>query len=286
MPIQFFCPLGHRLRAPRRKAGWEIRCPACDHRVIVPEVDGDGLRSKANNSKPPLLEMSDGGAEGTAEAQPGPPPLPEADRRESIGSPRAQQAGNGEARSARGQVRDEPAASEPLQPLPRGWLRRRARLIPANCYRPDRGKIQSLRWLAFFLAVVVAFSTFPAWDHLNLATAPDWARIVLLLAALEGFYILWMLATPDWASVWVVTLVFAFVAAVYAMATAIVVATPLGRPMPLDIGELHSLAPRWCASVLLLTALATYLSGHTTAKWRRSVELGTTGRRRQPQAAS
>ncbi|OHB85914.1 MAG: hypothetical protein A2V98_14590 [Planctomycetes bacterium RBG_16_64_12] len=152
--------------------------------------------------------------------------------------------------------------------------------MPADAYRPDRGKLRTLKWLAFFLALVVAFSTFPAWEHLNLATAPDWARIVLLLAALEAFYIVWMLATPDWASVWVVALVFAFVAAVYAMATAIVLATPLDKALPLGLGEFRLLAARWCASVLVLSALATYLCGHISVRWRRRLELETAGRNR------
>ena len=138
--------------------------------------------------------------------------------------------------------------------------------------RPDPARVRSLRWLASFLAFVVLFSTFPAWEHLDLQTPPGWARLVLLLAALQGCYILWMLATPDWASVWVVMLVFAFSAAVYGMMTAIVLATPLDRPVPLDIGELRPVAPRWCGSVLGLMVLATYLSGLTTARWRRSAE--------------
>lgn len=144
--------------------------------------------------------------------------------------------------------------------------------MPSDAYEPGPAKIRTLRWLASLLALVVAFSTFPAWRHLDLQTAPAWARLVLLLAALQGCYILWMLATPDWASVWIVMLVFAFAAAVYGMLTAIVLATPVDRPLPLDIGVLRPLAPRWCGSVLGLMVLATYLSGLTCARWRRSVE--------------
>lgn len=147
--------------------------------------------------------------------------------------------------------------------------------MPANTYEPDAGRIQTVRWLAFFLALAVGFSTIPAWDHVDLETAPNWARMVWLLAAVQAFYVLWMLATPDWASVWVVMLVFAFVAAVYGMATAITYGTPPSRPLPFDIGDLRHAAPRWCGAVLAAMALATYLCGHTSARWRRQYELST-----------
>ena len=152
--------------------------------------------------------------------------------------------------------------------------------MPANAYRPDKGKIQAIRWLAFFSTLVVGFGTVPAWEHLNLETAPDWARVALLLAALQGFYILWMLATPDWSSVWVVMLVFAFVAAIYGMATAIALATPLDRPLPLDMEALRRFLPRWCGSALLVNALAAYLCGNSSARWRRSYEREMVGRTR------
>ena len=144
--------------------------------------------------------------------------------------------------------------------------------MSAHTSWPDPARIHALRWLASFLGFVVLFSTYPAWGHLNLETAPDWARLVLLLAALQTCYIVWMLATPDWASAWVLMLVFAFSAAVYGMVTAIVVAAPPERPVPLGIGELRAMAPRWCGSVLGLMVLATYLLGLFSARWRRAVE--------------
>jgi hypothetical protein len=145
-------------------------------------------------------------------------------------------------------------------------------------YRPDEGRVQTVKWLAFFLGLVVLFSVAPALAHLNLQAAPGWARAVLLLAAVQAVYIAWMLATPDWASVWVVMLVFAFVSAAYGMATAIAIATPLDKPMLLGMGDLRESASRWCGSVLLVHALATYLCGRTSAKWRRAFELEMAGR--------
>lgn len=257
MSIRFFCPSGHRLRAPDRKGGQEIRCPVCRQRAIVPETNG-GARFD-DDSHPVSLTADQGEGANVAErarAGSGPPPLPGT---EDIGE-------KTDSIRRTGHERADP------EPERRSRLRGRPRMMPADAYRPDPGKVRLIRWLAVFLGFVVVFSTFPAWGHLDLQGAPGWARLVLLLAALQGCYIVWMLATPDWASVWVMMLVFAFAASVYGMMTAIVLATPLDRPVPLEIGELRLLAPRWCGSVLGLMVLATYLSGLTSARWRRSVE--------------
>ncbi|HET6883913.1 MAG TPA: hypothetical protein VFI31_27410 [Pirellulales bacterium] len=38
MSIRFFCPLGHRLQVPDKRAGKKGRCPMCGQRLIVPEA--------------------------------------------------------------------------------------------------------------------------------------------------------------------------------------------------------------------------------------------------------
>ena len=160
------------------------------------------------------------------------------------------------------------------EPAPRrGWFRRRVRWMPPDAYEPDAGRVRAVRWLAFLLVLGVVASTMPAWGHVNLQTAPNWARIVLLLAALQAFYVVWMVTAPDWASVWVVMIVFLFTAALYGMATAIVIGAPPTRPLPLAIGDLRPFAARWCGAVLAFHLLAICLCGHTSATWRRACEL-------------
>jgi hypothetical protein len=153
--------------------------------------------------------------------------------------------------------------------------------MPPDVYRPDEGTLATVKWLALILGLVVAFSIAPVLaDYrrcLNLATAPDWTRAVLLMAAVQAVYITWMLNAPDWASVWVVMLVFAVVAALYAVATAVAIATPLGQPIWLQMDE--NSATAWCGSVLLAMSLATYLCGRTATKWRRTFELEMAGKR-------
>jgi hypothetical protein len=159
--------------------------------------------------------------------------------------------------------------------------------MPADVYCPDQGNLATVKWLALILGLAVAFSLAPVvyLAHLNPATAPGWARVVVLLAAVQAGYIAWMLNVPDWASVWVVMLVFAAVSAIYAVATSVAVATPLDQPIWLGMGEVRRSAGAWCASVLLAMSLATYLCGRTAARWRRTFELKTAGSERRQQVA-
>lgn len=124
------------------------------------------------------------------------------------------------------------------------------------------------------------FSVAPVLYRLqvNLATAPGWARAVVLLAALQAVYIGWMLSAPDWSTAWVVMLVFAGVSALYAVATAMAIATPPDRAMPLGLGEVRYSARAWCASVLAVMSLCTYLVGRFSTRWRRSFEYEKAGR--------
>ncbi len=154
------------------------------------------------------------------------------------------------------------------------------RPIPRNTYRPDHGRITSAKWVAALLGAAVLFSLAPVLYHLqvNLGTAPGWARAVVLLAALQAVYIGWMLSAPDWSTAWIVMLVFAGVSALYAVATAMAIATPPDRAMPLGLGEVRYSARVWCAAVLAVMSLCTYLVGRFSTRWRRSFEYEKAGR--------
>ncbi len=189
--------------------------------------------------------------------------------------------------------------------------RRGPKMMPPNVYQADRGSLVTIRGLAAILALVVLFSLLPVgWltarpyfreapaaasedgtetapvefkSYLNLETAPGWARVVILVAVIQVFYIAWMLAAPDWAGVWVVMVVFAVVSTAYGMGTAMAITWPVEKPMLLGVGdEFRTSAKYWCGSVLAVMSLATYLCGRTSAKWRRMCELELAGRRRAP----
>ena len=224
-------------------------CPA-GHRLVAPD-DQAGKEICCPVCRQQAIVPTQTTANGSG---PAPPPLPES---LPVGESR--------------EVRQRPWT---------GWFHPQLQAVPPDAYEADEGKVQTVKWLALILGSVVVFSVVPAVAYLNLQTAPGWARTVLLLAALQAVYILWMTVTPDWSSVWVVMLAFAFVAALYGTATAIAIATPLDEPMPLGMGEVRASAPRWCGCVLLMNALATYLCGRTSTRWRRSFELETAAKKR------
>ncbi len=174
------------------------------------------------------------------------------------------------------------AEKERAEPLPekkkrRKLFRRREKMVPPDAYAADQGHLATVKWLAVVLSLAVVFSMAPALTYLNLAAAPGWARSVLLLGVLQLFFIAWVVNGPDWASVWVLMLVFAGVSTLYGMATAMALATPLDKPMLLGMGQVRDSAGRWCGAVLMVMSLATYLCGRTAARWRRSFELGVAG---------
>ncbi len=157
---------------------------------------------------------------------------------------------------------------------------RQSRPVPRNTYLPDRGRLASTQWLAGILMAAVLFSLAPVVYQMqwNLETAPGWVRVVVLLAALQALYVGWLLSAPDWSTAWVVMLVFAGVSSIYAVATAMAMATPPDRAMPLGLGEVRYSARAWCAAVLAVMSLCTYLAGRFSTRWRRSFEYETAGR--------
>lgn len=151
-----------------------------------------------------------------------------------------------------------------------------------DVYQPDRGHVATVKWLGLMSCLAVAFSLYPlfAQAQFNPATAPLWARLLLLVAALQAIYVAWMLNAPDWASVWVVMLVFACASAGYAVATAIALATPVYELDFLQMGDLRYPARAWCGAVTAVMSLLTYLCGRTSTRWHRTFELARAGRAR------
>lgn len=147
------------------------------------------------------------------------------------------------------------------------------RAAAPEVYEPEPAWVQTVYFLAVGLVVVTLFCAAPATKHLNLAEAPGWARIVLLLSALQLVYIAWMVSLPDWSTVWVGMLVFAIVASIYGMGMAIVMATPRDRPLMLGMDAVRYSAAGWCLAVVLLTSLMTYFCGRISFRWRRAFEV-------------
>lgn len=286
MAIRLICPSGHSLTVSDKAAGQRVQCPHCGKEAVVPppsEPEGSqaGIREETGPS-PPGLELPAEGISGITVLS----TTEWAVEGEGVTTGPAGPSGSGQA--AETPVR--PSSPPPLwgrtvpgpgEPRPwQGPPAPRPKMMAADTYRLDRGKLQTVRLLALLLIGVAFLNVLPVgWlGEFDLEQAPGWARVAALLAVIQLVYVLWMVTTPDWSSVWVVTTVLAVVAALYAMATGIVLATPLDRPMPLGLGEYRRGAPRWCGAVLLFTLLATYLCGRIAARWRRSFELEMAGR--------
>jgi len=280
MTVEFFCPSGHRLSAPDDWGGRQFRCPICKQYSVVPEP---------HSKDPTSAGTAASGFQSPAEARPpegdglepsAPDSLPAGSMGDAPWEQDPQSRSEPVSGSRAAKPPSFPSAQRPGERSSRG--RPAARRLPGDAYQPDRGKVQTTRWLAFLLALAVLFSMGPvvALGKLDLQSAPGWARLVVLLAALEAVYVVWMVAAPDWSSVWVVMLVFAFAASGYGMATAVAIVTPPDRPMPLGMDEVRQTASTWCLAVLLVNSLATYLRGRTSTRWRRAFELEMAARQR------
>lgn len=142
-----------------------------------------------------------------------------------------------------------------------------------NVYKADPDKVQTVHLLLIGLVLGALFTVGPLAWHPNLFAAPNWVRLVLLIALLQLAYVAWLASLPDWASVWVAMLVNALVATLYGAALAIVLYTPVDAPLPLGLGDVsRRTAAGWCLCVVLITTLLTFACGRVCAVWRRADE--------------
>jgi len=136
--------------------------------------------------------------------------------------------------------------------------------------RVDRHWIHTAYWLASALAAVTLFSAAPAMQHLNLLTAPTWARVMLLVATLQFAYIIWMVLVPDWSTVWVGMIVFAVVATMYAMM--LLTALVASGPLPLGLPSRGAAVGGWSAVAMLMNGLMVYVCTRVGSTWRKRGE--------------
>ncbi len=142
---------------------------------------------------------------------------------------------------------------------------------PASLQRIADKRRKELKHLISLLGGLTFFSVLPliVAGHLNPASAPLYARWALFIAVVQLAYLVWSVLMPDWASAWVLMIVFAVAAACYGAATALAVATPPDRAVALELTDVRHFARGWCACVLLTNSLGAYLAGRLAALWRR-----------------
>lgn len=210
-----------------------------------------------------------------AESRPGPPPIPAPGRLDGDGP-------HFEADDLA-----SPAASPPLPPSaphlgdPAGPQELSVIMDEPEeeGYRADPGKVQTTYMLALALGALTLLCAAPALRHPNLVEAPNWARVVLIASAVQLVFICWMVSLPDWSTVWINMVVFAFVAALYGVAWAVITFTPEYMPINfLDLDEppdapVRTRAGPWSFVMLMLATLLTYACGRFSGRWRRQYEM-------------
>jgi len=253
-----------------------MQCPECGCWTVVPRPTGHSARTTHAS---PLPEKPSRPAR-PQRSHPVPPPLPprsQAEKKPPAGSPAGEesQATADESLSA-GMPRIAPPS------LPR--VETRDRLEPPQrptprptptigAYCADRGKRQTVRLLALMLAAIALVGLTPVvwFGQLPMAPAPAWAVLVTFVAVLQLLYVAWLVVTPDWATLRVLAGGFLLVAIAYGLGWLLLVTAPPADILSLGLADHRRSAPRWCASVLLLNLLASYLCGQTAARWRRTV---------------
>jgi len=234
MAIRISCPQGHLLGIAEKYAGKRVRCPKCQTAVLVPEVL---VSDAAGGHCPPAIASV--ARENAAIA---PPPLPS--------------------------TVPLPPRRDLLAPPP---IRENRPVVQG--YRAEPSRVHSVYWLAGGMLLLVLFQLAPAYARLNPATAPDWARWLMMLAVVQLAFAIWMASLPDWCTVRMVMFLLAGVATLYGVLLGIAVLTPATKSMPFDLDDVREKARLWCAAVLLLLMLLTYASGRIGFRWRKSYSL-------------
>ena len=125
------------------------------------------------------------------------------------------------------------------------------------------------------MAVIALFAAAPALPHYELGQAPQWARVMLFVAALQLVYLSWMTMIPDWSTVWSVMWVYAATAAAYATGAGILMFTPPGQQRAMVLGlssdpVARSNAQWWSAAVVLAMCIACYLAFQLSYRWHKA----------------
>lgn len=154
------------------------------------------------------------------------------------------------------------------------WQPVRTEEEQAAGYFAERDKVQAVRVLAIAQVVLALFSAGPALSHLNLATAPAWAKVLLVAAGFQIAYAVWMALLADWSTVWVTMAVWAVTAAGYGLFWTVITFTAIGEPIELlDIDPVRGKAGGWCLAMLIFSGIMTGICGRLAARWRRLLAL-------------
>jgi FtsH-binding integral membrane protein len=115
--------------------------------------------------------------------------------------------------------------------------------------------------LAAVLAGLVLVCVAPAATNVNLAAAPNWARVLLLGGGLLLVYLAWLAISPCREALWSIACVFAIAAACGVLTMAVVLFFPRDQPLPLDLGDGRVFVAAWSALVAALLSCGSIIAG-------------------------
>lgn len=256
MPLKVSCPAGHVLTLPESKAGTSVRCPQCRQYVQVP-----GNKEETAQKKPPPLHKSSA------------PPMLPVER-----TPVAGETASGGSR--------EPANPPPLPTHVSAVTEAQTEGSVASQpkrhgVRHNASQVITAYWFGGALIFAAIVGTCPAVlefvDHVrHIDTSSGisrWAYLLILLAAVQIAYAVYVMQLPDWGTVWVATLFTLLVAAGYATLLGfLLLSTNPGQSVGfLQLAEpLRHKAVSWCFLMLSLSCLLTYIGGRAGAGWYRA----------------
>jgi hypothetical protein len=169
--------------------------------------------------------------------------------------------------------------------------------VPARGYEHNADKRWTVYYLAAALAVAALFGIAPAvldvvqhFQSVESTGIPRWAWILFLLGGIQIGYAVYLCQLPDWASVWVVSIVTLGLATAYAMLLGILLLSDgqsqVLRALELTTRSTGHQATGWCVIMLSITILLAYFSGRIGTAWQRAYRLATGGATTEVEADS
>ena len=146
-------------------------------------------------------------------------------------------------------------------------------------YRADRGRRQTVVYLAIWLLVITATSLVPAGLEIAERSKldiwpgiPIWIHILILFAGIHVAYSIYLIQLPDWSTIWVVSIVTLIQAMIYAMLLGLSLLASIQSPLLSSLELTHRLRggsiSLWCVVMICLNSLFSYFGGRFGLSWR------------------
>lgn len=152
------------------------------------------------------------------------------------------------------------------------WFRTPHSAAEVLRHQPIKQQVVGTFWIAALIALVAAFSSTPALKKLSLDVAPIWAWVVLFCTAIQAAYVAYLITIPDWSTLWIGTVLFTALAAMYGAAMGIVFAAAPEQLAWFELTDVRRGARTWCAAHVLLLGILAYACGRMSTTWRKAEE--------------